>query len=366
MPKSVTSIDNYAFHGCSGLISVVFDNSVTSIGDFAFYGCKGLTSLALGDSITSIGTYAFAGCNGITSLALGNNVTSIASHAFNGCSGITSLVLGNSVTSIGSFAFKDLPIRNIVLPSSLKEIGSGAFYNTRLETIYLTSINPPSLYTTTNSNPSFSTTTTSHGILYVPYGSWDKYVYDSDWAAFIHIREFATQTTHLSNQTAYTLLNTANCEYTVYNPVNDDLTTISANAVNEGNPNHSWQIVEANGLKYLYNLGAKRFVQIDENQSDLTLSDVATPLPMQDGAEGVTFAGIGGLSYGFIINGQIEASKNLNGLVLDVQTTQIDNDSDTNAKPLYYGLSGLSTTTPQKGLNIIRMSDGQVKKVLVK
>ena len=42
IPNSVTSIEEYAFSGCSGLTSVTIPNSVTSIGDGAFYGCDGL------------------------------------------------------------------------------------------------------------------------------------------------------------------------------------------------------------------------------------------------------------------------------------------------------------------------------------
>lgn len=45
IPNNVHSIGNYAFIGCSDLITLAIPNSVTSIGDEAFYGCKNLTSI---------------------------------------------------------------------------------------------------------------------------------------------------------------------------------------------------------------------------------------------------------------------------------------------------------------------------------
>ena len=41
---SVTSIENWAFHGCSSLTSLTIPNSVTSIGDLAFCECSKLIS----------------------------------------------------------------------------------------------------------------------------------------------------------------------------------------------------------------------------------------------------------------------------------------------------------------------------------
>ena len=61
----VTSIDSYAFSGCTGLKSVVIGDSVTSISRGAFEGCVGLTSIVIPGSVTSIDWYAFDGCIGL-------------------------------------------------------------------------------------------------------------------------------------------------------------------------------------------------------------------------------------------------------------------------------------------------------------
>ncbi|WP_226943438.1 Ig-like domain-containing protein [Pseudoprevotella muciniphila] len=52
----VTSIEDLAFDGCSGLTSITIPSSVTSIGDDAFYGCSGLTSITIPSSVTILGT----------------------------------------------------------------------------------------------------------------------------------------------------------------------------------------------------------------------------------------------------------------------------------------------------------------------
>ena len=78
---------------------------VTSIGKYAFYYCSGLTSVTIGNSVTSIGNFAFEGCIGLTSVTIPNSVTSIGRQAFDGCSGLTSVTIPNSVTSIGNWAF---------------------------------------------------------------------------------------------------------------------------------------------------------------------------------------------------------------------------------------------------------------------
>ena len=90
------------------------------IGDYAFKNCSDLTSLTLPSSVTRIGDYAFYNCSGLTSLTLPSSVTSIGEFAFRYCSGLTSLTIPSGVTSIGMSAFEYCSsLTSLTLPSSV-------------------------------------------------------------------------------------------------------------------------------------------------------------------------------------------------------------------------------------------------------
>lgn len=101
----MTSIDDYAFSGCTGLSSLSFPNSVTNIGNFAFQGCTGLTFLDIPKSLKIIQVGVFYGCKGLTSITIPNSVTSIENDAFYECTGLSSITIPNSITYIGDYAF---------------------------------------------------------------------------------------------------------------------------------------------------------------------------------------------------------------------------------------------------------------------
>ena len=114
------------------------------IGENAFNGCCGLTSIILPSGVTSIGAAAFKGCSGLTSLTISPGVTEIGNYAFEGCSGLTSLTLPSSLTSIYSFAFSHCSsLTSLTIPSGVTRIGDVAFDSCSA----LTSISLPSSLT---------------------------------------------------------------------------------------------------------------------------------------------------------------------------------------------------------------------------
>ena len=88
IPNSVTTIDG-AFENCSSLTTVTIPNSVTSIGKSAFSGCSSLEAMEIPNSVTSIGIRAFYNCSSLMSMTIPNSVTDIGNYAFSGCTNLT-------------------------------------------------------------------------------------------------------------------------------------------------------------------------------------------------------------------------------------------------------------------------------------
>lgn len=120
VPDSVTSIEEGAFFGCSGLTNVIIPNSVTFINWWTFQGCSSLTSVCIPNSVTNIGMCAFKDCVRLTNVNIPDSVKLIQAWAFSGCASLTRVSIPNSVTSIGEDVF--VKCRNL---KEVKIIGEG-------------------------------------------------------------------------------------------------------------------------------------------------------------------------------------------------------------------------------------------------
>ena len=198
IPDGVTSIGDYAFYYCYNLTSITFgDNSaLTSIGNYAFYLCDNLTSITFSDNsaLTSIGDYAFCGCSSLTSINIPDGVTSIGDYAFSGCDNLTSITFGDNsaLTSIGNSAFKSCTsLTSITIPNSVTNIGSSAFYwCSSLTSVTSLATTPPTIYSSTFSDQYETATLYAASTDYATADYWENFtniVYDTSGNAITSV-----------------------------------------------------------------------------------------------------------------------------------------------------------------------------------
>ncbi len=126
IPNSVTSIGIAAFDRCYGLTSIDIPSSVTTIKGGAFWFCKGLASISIPNSVATIGEQAFEGCSALTSVNIPNGLSTIENEVFSGCK-IASITIPNSVTTIGDDAFAGCPLTSLTIPKNVVSIASSSF-----------------------------------------------------------------------------------------------------------------------------------------------------------------------------------------------------------------------------------------------
>lgn len=167
IPDHVTQLKKYnewmgAFESCINLTSVTFENGGVSIGDESFAYCTSLSSINL-NNVVDIGAYAFIGCKSLQTLDFPKNIQYVDDRAFADCSGLTSIVveegnhyydsrdncnaiieratnriirgtnnttIPNDVTTIGPSAFSGISsMTSITIPQNITSIEGGAFAN---------------------------------------------------------------------------------------------------------------------------------------------------------------------------------------------------------------------------------------------
>ena len=133
IPKTVVSIDYYAFAYCTSLEKVFFEEGsrLSGIYEGAFCGDERLYDITLPNEVLEISDYVFFGCSSIKKLPISSDskIKGIYSYAF-AYTGLTELNLPTTVNEIGSYAFRGSSVERVYIPNDNYEvltIGYGAF-----------------------------------------------------------------------------------------------------------------------------------------------------------------------------------------------------------------------------------------------
>lgn len=126
VPSDVTSIAQNAFSDCSGLKSVTIPDGV-SLNVAVFQSNKVIEHVSLPSDLKTIPQMTFHGCEALAEIDIPANVTEIGGQAFMSCKSVSSVVIPNNVVEIKWDAFTYCnSLETISIPKSVKNITSSS------------------------------------------------------------------------------------------------------------------------------------------------------------------------------------------------------------------------------------------------
>ena len=125
LPQSIVAIREYAFW-YSSLKTINLHENITIIESCAFASCN-LEEIQIPSSVTTIADGLCQNSKSLKRVVLPNSITSIGHYAFSCCVQLEDVSIGEKVTSIGAWAFYYTAIKSITIPKNVKIIYSGAF-----------------------------------------------------------------------------------------------------------------------------------------------------------------------------------------------------------------------------------------------
>ncbi len=319
IPSTVTRIGDGAFSGCSELTSITIPNSVTGIGVYAFENCTNLTTITIPEGVESIDGYVFCSCISLRSITIPKSVTSIGYEIFADCAELSSVKVaeGNPVfdsrdncNAIIETATNTLVAgcKRTIIPSSVTSIGAWAFGDCHV----LTSITIPESLTSIGDYAFASCGLTSF--------------------------TFPESVTSISEGVLF------GCNYMTSVTIPSTVTEIGENAF-------AWCYDLAD--VYCFAEDVPTTGQLAFDYTDLSVATLHVPAASVEKYQ--TTAPWSG--FGTIV---ALTDEDIANAIEDVKATKATTEV------ARYDIHGRKLSTPQRGINIIRYSDGKTKRVVVK
>jgi len=179
LPKSNSSVGEYAFNGCRALEKVVLPVNCETVGARAFSSNENLATLVNSNNINSVGDYAFCNtainaafaplrvvgtsafegtsiesisfvdgfeifpknafynCMNLKEIKIPGSVETIGESAFSGCTGLTKVVVGDGTRVLGDYCFSGCTnATDFTLPSTITIVGKEALNGVPLGSDY--------------------------------------------------------------------------------------------------------------------------------------------------------------------------------------------------------------------------------------
>ena len=362
LPNSMKEIDGSLFWECSNLVSLTLPSELTTIGVNSLADCPNLMSIKIDknnpyycsdgailfnkdkskiilakktldaysvpSSVTQIQSYAFAGCNSLIYLILPSGLTQIEDGTFSGCSSLKPLTLPSGVTQIGNYAFKDCSsLYSLKLPSGVTQIGNGAFWGCSS----LRSLTLPS------------------GVTQI-----------GDWAFFrcssLYSLTLPSGVTQIGNSAFY------GCSSLKSLTLPSGVTQIGEMTFYRCSSLASLTLPSS-----LREISVDAFLECENIETIYSYMPDPLPLYFEKSVMDNAILYVPKGSYqNYVLADYWKEFKNIKEF--DPETAGINNTHSTDkAKELSrYAVNGQRLATPAKGLNIVRYSDGTVKKVMEK
>lgn len=309
------------------------DYFISAIGDNAFKGCQNLTSISLPVALNTIGKSAFAACHSLEKIVIPDAVYTIESDAFNPCYSLKEVTFGIHVKDIGTSAFRG---------------------SEELKRITCTSPEPPTLHEGVFNSKIYQT-----ALVQIPKGSKAAYQDATEWKEFNAIVEEGEETG----------------SYNSY---------LETGFTSENVTKDKWGNTRISVTVYIKNLGEntitlKKLVYKDPVTEKISYTQEFNTNSFNSGvlAAGATKE----VSYS---TQKISSSYTYNRFWLEWYYEYKGNEyifcSDPNdplgVSPILsetgttaigiFDLNGKCVSTLEKGINIIKYSDGTTKKIIVK